>query len=59
MNKDENTCRGCIWADICKSNTKCEDYTPADTEDNDIQYYEKILQENADEYRSLVEKEDS
>ena len=38
MNKDENTCRGCIWADICKSNTKCEDYTPADTEDNDIQY---------------------
>lgn len=55
MKHDENTCRGCLWEDSCNSSVRCEDYTPTNQE-SDILYYQNILKENDEEYRSVVQE---
>lgn len=58
MNRCDNTCDGCLWADSCDSKLRCEDYTPVGSE-HDVLFYEAILQENAEEYQSLVNEMNS
>lgn len=56
MSKCDNTCHGCLWADSCGFDSRCDDYTPMNDE-QDIAYYEKILEENGKVYRFFLEKE--
>lgn len=58
MNKCENTCSGCLWADSCGSNSRCGDYTSIGDE-QDVAYYESVLVENERVYSSLVAEFDS
>lgn len=58
MNEEKKTCIGCIWSDQCESDKRCEDYTPADVEEEDVEYYNRIIKENTEEYENLVKEQD-
>lgn len=58
MNEEKKMCKGCIWADQCESDERCEDYTPIDVDEEDVEYYNQILKENTEEYEDLVKEQD-
>lgn len=58
MNEEKKTCKGCIWVDQCESDKRCEDYTPVDVDEDDVEYYNQIIKENTEEYEDLVKEQD-
>ena len=52
---DKNCCAGCYWSDKClDGKTDCDEYTPLDTEDDDVKYYNRIIKENTEEYAAVI-----
>lgn len=56
MKSGAGTCSGCYWYEKCDGDYPCEDYTPLDDTQADIEFYQTILRENKEEYRSFVEE---
>lgn len=59
MKSENNTCQGCYWEDSCGCEMACEDYTPINSEESDIAFYNNVLRENAQEYYDFVMEQDS
>ena len=58
MNRHNDTCAGCFWADKCESESRCDEYTPMDSE-QETDFYNSILEENVQEYQNLINEFDS
>lgn len=59
MKNEKNTCQGCYWEDSCGRDKACDDYTPINSDDSDIAFYNCVLHENAQEYDELVKEQNS
>lgn len=46
----------CIWFDQCGHNCfgRCDDFSPIDSSDEDVAFYQQVLKENAEEYDKLI-----
>ena len=47
------TCAGCIWGDECRETARCEYYDDGGAR-FDVETYELILRENAEEYNEMI-----
>lgn len=59
MDVGNGRCQGCYWQESCEYQTACSDYTPIDSEDSDIDFYNNILRENIEEYESLIAEQNN
>lgn len=50
--------KDCIWFDWCGHGCpgRCDDFSPVDSLDEDMDFYLKILKENAEEYDKLIQE---
>lgn len=46
----------CIWFDQCGQDCfgRCDDFSPVDSSDEDVAFYQQVLKENAEEYDKLI-----
>ena len=56
MDSGNNKCF--YWCEQCGGDSPCDDYTPLD-EHEDVRFYNNILKENAEEYRSMLKEVNS
>ena len=47
-------CQLCYWSDQCSQSTTCDNFTPIDSNDDDIAEYNRIIAENTQEYDEYV-----
>ena len=58
MDSGNNKCLSCYWCEQCGGDSPCDDCTPLD-EHEDVRFYNNILKENAEEYRSMLKEVNS
>lgn len=60
--KNTKRCENCIWFDKCAQETACEDYDPIsfdEAEGEQIAEYENDLRDRVEDYRELVDEQNS
>lgn len=50
--------KDCIWFDQCdhECTGRCNDFSPIDSSDEDVAFYQQVLKENAEEYGKLTQE---